>query len=417
MAQKKLIIIIFSIIAVAVVVNLYAYFNREITLSFYSHPDKDGTIALMISNFEKEYPRIKIKLIELPDNTDEKFEIISSSLALRDGTVDVVDSDVIWPSIFVASNLVENLSPYYSEDELNGFLLSALNASTVNGKLYGAPYRIDAGMLYYRSDLLKKYNLPVPKTWDELIQSSKIVTAKEKGMYGYAGSLQKFEGLTCNFFELLWGNNGTLYDNYNNLSINPTSLTNTFNLMSTMMNDGIIPMDATEYSSGDLRNAFKDGKILFMRDWPTGYKSLTAADSPVKDVVGVAPLPVSNIGTPQRGTFGGWVYMMSSHSKHKKEAMIFIKYLTSESVQIQNASIFNYLPSIKSLYSNEQVVKDIPYLTNLETYFNQAESRPRKSNYDLVSFYIQGTVHSVLKGDITPSAAAEELKNTLEKIQ
>lgn len=417
MFQKRILVIAAAVIAIAITVNVYAYFNKEITLTFYSHADQNGFIKNLITEYEAQNPRIKIKMIELPENTDEKLEILSSALSLRDGNVDIIDADVTWPSIFVASDLVEDLSPYYSESELNSYLLSSLTSTTINGKLYGAPYRVDAGMLYYRSDLLEKHGLPVPTTWNELQESANLIMAKEKGIYGYAGSMKKFEGLTCNFFEMLWSNGGQLYDNYNNLAINEQKLLATFKQLQSMRQTNMIPEKAAGFSSGDLRKSFMNGELIFMRDWPTGYKTLSAADSPVKGKFGVAPLPVENASIESKGAFGGWVYMLSSHSKNKKAAVDFIKYMTNESIQVDSASEFNYLPSLKSLYQNDEVNQQIPYLRDLQGYYEVAGSRPRKSNYDLVSYYIQNTSHAVLTGELTPEAAVKDLKSALEKLQ
>lgn len=418
MNTKKLLITAGVILSVILAGNI-AYFSLSpITLNFYTHPDKAGTIAKSITVYQQNHPRVKVNMIELPDNTDEKLEIISSSLALKDGSVDIIDSDVIWPSIFVKAGLVEDLSKYYSDTELNQHLFSALNASTINGKLYGIPYRNDAGMLYYRKDLLKKYNLPVPRTWSELIAESKLIQSKEAGVSGFGGSWKKFEGLTCNFFEFLWSGDGNLYDNYGNLQVDQKHLVSSFTMMQDMIyNDKIVSKDVLNYTSGDLRKAFSSGKLVFMRDWPTGYKAVTGKDSKVIDNVGVAPLPVFEFGTENKGSFGGWVYMVSKYSKNKKASIDFIKYMTSKDVQIQNAQIFNYLPTIKSLYSDPAVVKEIPYLSAMTNYFEHAAPRPRKSNYDLVSYYIQNAVHSMLSNEITPEDAAKELTGNLTRLK
>jgi multiple sugar transport system substrate-binding protein len=61
-------------------------------------------------------PKIKIKLIELPDDTNEKYEVLNSALALEDGSIDIIDSDVIWPAIFVEAGWVEPLGQYFGEN-------------------------------------------------------------------------------------------------------------------------------------------------------------------------------------------------------------------------------------------------------------------------------------------------------------
>jgi trehalose/maltose transport system substrate-binding protein len=46
------------------------------------------------------------------------------------------------------------------------FFQSAWNNDVVNGKVKAIPAFLDAGAMYYRKDLLAKYNEQPPKTWE-----------------------------------------------------------------------------------------------------------------------------------------------------------------------------------------------------------------------------------------------------------
>ena len=59
---------------------------------------------------------------------------------------------------------------------------AVLDAYTVEGRLVGLPWFASGGMLFYRSDLLEKYGLAVPQTWDELGAAAKTIrTASAPG--------------------------------------------------------------------------------------------------------------------------------------------------------------------------------------------------------------------------------------------
>lgn len=204
MFRNKGVLAVIALIVLGILVNIVYVMNQKTEINVYFHPDKLGFINRAIAEFEQKNPSIRVNLVELPDNTNDKYEIISNALALQNGEVDIIDADVTWPAIFVNAGWIASLEEHFTKDELDTLLTSAVDAGTINDTLYGIPYRIDSGMLYYRKDLLAKYDRPVPETWDELVETSKYIMDREKDMYGIAGSWFEFEGLTTNYLEFLW---------------------------------------------------------------------------------------------------------------------------------------------------------------------------------------------------------------------
>lgn len=414
--KKRPLFLLSLILISAVAVNVYFYLTKEVTLQFYAHPDKLGVMNEVITAFEAEHPRIHINYVELPDDTNDKFQIISAKLALQNGQIDVLDADVTWPSIFVKSNWVADLKPYFKDSEISEYLDSAVDAATVNEKLYGIPYRIDTGVLFYRSDLLEKYNKPIPTTYEELIQTSLEIQRQEPGLYGFAASWRNFEGLTCNFFELLWSAGYDLDTGQVPYAFDPSGLTQTLTLMQNMVHsDRIVPEESLNYSSGDLRKAFMSGKLLFMRDWPTGWRRLSEEPS-LTGKFGVAPLPSIQPGHDSNGTFGGWMYMVSKDSKNKREAVTWIKYLTAYEVEKRMNLEYNYIPSRKALFSDADALVKMPFLKDLESYFNQSKSRPKVANYDALSLLLQSQIHLTLQNGQTPEQAVTTLETLIQKL-
>ena len=81
--------------------------------------------------------------------------------------VDVYQIDVIWQGI--AAPHAVDLKKYYNEDEIKAYFPRIIENNTVGGKLVSIPLYTDAGILYYRTDLLEKYGYKEPpKTWEEL---------------------------------------------------------------------------------------------------------------------------------------------------------------------------------------------------------------------------------------------------------
>ncbi|MFN3461969.1 MAG: extracellular solute-binding protein, partial [Oceanibaculum sp.] len=51
---------------------------------------------------------------------------------------------------------------------------------TVDGKLVALPWWTDAGVLFYRRDLLEKHDFEPPETWDELTAIARTVQQAER---------------------------------------------------------------------------------------------------------------------------------------------------------------------------------------------------------------------------------------------
>lgn len=409
------------IIAFVIGIDLFYFANQAVTLNFYAHPDLNGALRGTISAFEAENPNIHINLVELPDNTNEKFDIISSKLALKDGSIDVLDSDVTWPPIFVKSGWVSPLDGYFSEEELSAYFTSAIEGARVKGQLYGVPYRFDSGLIYYRKDLLKKYGFEVPTSFEGLIQTSKAIQSKEEDLYGYAGSWKNFEGLTCNFLELLWACGGDLTSDPNNDSrvhIEPKTGYKALKLMSDLIDTHhLTPENATQFSSGDVRKYFSDGHLIFMRDWPAGWSVVNDENSSVKGHVGVMPIMALSDAKVSPGTYGGWQYMVSNHSRHKQASVKFIKFLTRTEEQRKAFENYSYLPTKTELYNDETLTALMPFAQSMVTYFNQAKTRPRTSNYDAITLIIQNEVHKTLLGEQQPEEAIVHMNELFSKLE
>lgn len=414
--KKQHVFLIGIILTAAIIVNLVYYFNRMVTVNFYAHPDKLNVMSGVIAQFEKEHPKIKINYVELPDDTNDKYEVISAKLALENGQIDVFDADVTWPSVFAKAGWVADLSGYFTKNEQEFYLSSAIDAATVNEKLYGIPYRIDAGLLFYRKDLLEKYQQQVPKTYEELVTISKTIMKQENNLMGFAASWKNFEGLSCHFFEMYWSAGYEVDTTTTPYHFDSLGMTDTLQFMQNMIYvDKIVSEDALKYSSGDLRTAFIEGNLLFMRDWPTGWRKISNEPS-LKDKVGVAPLPSLKSGNLSYGAFGGWLYMVSEDSANKKEAVEWIKYLTTtENEKLMNLQ-YNYIPSRKELFNDPDVLTRMPFLEVMKAYFNQSKPRPKVANYDDLSLALQSQVHLTLQNKQTPDEARLMLETLLNRL-
>ncbi|MDT9146013.1 extracellular solute-binding protein, partial [Escherichia coli] len=86
------------------------------------------------------------------------------------------------------------------------YLPTYAEANTVDGKIVALPAFADSMFLYYRKDLLDKYGIQPPTTWDELKEASRKVMEGEKNpeLQGLSFQGKAIEGAVCTFLLPYW---------------------------------------------------------------------------------------------------------------------------------------------------------------------------------------------------------------------
>src|SRR5215212_1879149 len=140
----------------------------EIVFSFF--PDPSGSVQALIDQFNQENEgNISVTLREMPADSGQHFDQLNTEFQSGEIGIDVIGGDVIWPAQFAANGFIADLSDRFSESEQSEFLPATIEANTYQGRIYGVPWYTDAGMLYYRSDLLEESGFSEPpRTWDQL---------------------------------------------------------------------------------------------------------------------------------------------------------------------------------------------------------------------------------------------------------
>jgi hypothetical protein len=125
-----------------------------------------------------------VEYINRPNDATATLMQFQQYWAAKSPDVDVYQIDVIWQGI--AAPHAVDMKNYYKEEEINAFFPRFIQNNMVSGKLVSIPWFADAGLLYYRTDLLQKYGYhEPPKTWEELADMAQKIQDGER----YAGML------------------------------------------------------------------------------------------------------------------------------------------------------------------------------------------------------------------------------------
>ncbi len=358
----------------------------------------------LLDTFEHENPGLRVRDETLPASTDEQHQYYVINLEGGSADFDVLSMDVIWVPEFAGAGWLSEVGHLLAPGEENSFFPGPMQAVTGNGKLYAIPWYIDAGVLYYRKDLLKKHGRTVPKTWEELVRTARKIIDREKGLYGFIWQGKQYEGLVCNALEFIWSNGGEVLDNGRPVLDSPRNVEAVRFMRDLITKYNVTPALVTTAIEEPTRHLFGSGKALFMRNWPYAWNIFEKEGSAVRGKVGVAPLP-SFPGHASASTLGGWQLGVNRYSRHHAGAEKLVRFLTSPAVQKTMALTIGYKPTRKALYKDPDLIRQQPFMTSLYGIFMQARPRPVTPYYMMITQVLQPEFSAALAGIRTPEAA------------
>jgi trehalose/maltose transport system substrate-binding protein len=361
---------------------------------------------------------IKVQVIPHPAASDASYAQLARTFASKSSSFDVAMIDVVWPGAF-APFLVD-LKPKLG-DQAKLHAQGIVENDTVDGKLVAMPWFGDFGILYYRTDLLKKYGYSKPPTtWTELFQMAKKIQDGEqkanKDFYGFVFQGNSYEGLTCDALEWIASSGGGQFVSGNKVTINNSKAASILDLF--RKNIGVTtPRGVTSYQEGEAHTAFVSGNAAFMRNWPYAYS--IAADPKQSKVVGkfsVTVLP-HGPGSLSVGTVGGWQLAVNKYSKNVDASIEFVRYMTSAPVEKFDAITNTNVPTIPKVASDPAVVKANPYLKP-EIARVARVARPAnslKGKYNEGSKYIYQGISQILNGQ-SASSVLPSIQSRLQRL-
>ncbi len=131
----------------------------------------------------------------------------------------------------------------------------------------------------------------------------------------------------------------------------------------------------------------------------------------MKDTFGVAPLPGKD--GPGASSLGGHNMAISVYSKHKATALDFVNFMTSEASGKFYALQGSLAPVMASLYTDPDLVKQLPYLPVLKTSIENAVPRPVTPFYPAVTKAIQDNAYAALKGEKPVDQALSDMQTAI----
>ncbi|MEM6614384.1 MAG: ABC transporter substrate-binding protein [Cyanobacteria bacterium P01_C01_bin.72] len=379
--------------------------------------DEAQQLQPLVQKFNQQHSDIEFQIVEAPSDSNQVEDLYTSSFLLGNSPYDVIYMDIVWTPKFAAAGWLRDISDRLDSQEVQKYLAGDIAGGMYQDQLYRLPFRSDAGMLYYRQDLLEQagYQEP-PETFEELLTISQELQQQGLTEWGYVWQGKQYEGLAAMFVEILQGS-GAYWVNPDTLEVGldqPEAIA-AVDFLSKAIAIKVSPPGVTTYAEEETRLLFQNGKAAFLRNWPYVYS--LAAESDIAGKYRIKPM-VHATGQSSGATLGGWGLGIASSSKHPDEAWQVLEFLSSETSQREFILETGFVPSRINLFNDPEIVAKYSYYPQLLGVVQSSALRPPISQYAQASDILQRYLSAAITGKMTSQAAmqtaASETRNLLQ---
>ena len=374
----------------------------------------DGQRQRLIDTWNNGHPHQKARIEVLSSSADKQHSEMLRRAQSGSAPVDVYNLDVTWTAEFAAGHWIRSLS----DVDTAGFLSKPLDTCRYSGDLWALPFNTDAGLLFYRPSTLragfndeewKKSVDPArhPPSWYDIKTDAERVRAVMKIdaallPAAYTGQFADYEGLTVNAMEAVWAAGGDVVDENDRIVLTSEKAINGIaSLREGFADTEIIDESAREQTEAESTQSFREGRVLFMRNWPVAFRQLaqrsTDERSSPADDFAVTRLPGPS-------ALGGQNLAVSSRSRHPEAARALIEFLTDDASQQALFQDGGLASTRVRTYQDPQLEKRYPYAKLLLAAVEGAKLRPVTAHYWSFSQVFRQVIEEVLNTDRPISA-------------
>lgn len=318
----------------------------------------------LTGEFTKKYPNIQVEWVTLEENILRQR--VTTDIATKGGQYDIITIGTYEVPIWGAKGWLQSLNDLPESYDIDDLLPAIRGGLTVDGNLYASPFYGESSMIMYRTDLMKKAGLSMPKapTWDFVAKAARAMTDKSNGIYGIClrgkagwGENMAFLTAMANSFGAKW------FDMDWNPQFDKKPWKDTITFYVDLMNDAG-PKGASSNGFNENLALFQTGKCGMWIDATVAASFVTnPKDSQVADKVGFALAPDTGLGKRSNWLWA-WSLGIPASSTKSDAAKKFIAWSTSKEYLELVASKqgwANVPPGTrKSLYANPEYA-NIPF--------------------------------------------------------
>ena len=383
-----------------------------------SNPDIAELLEEPIAQFTKDNPETTVEVRLLPADSSQYFDQIRTRLQAGSDDIDVFSGDVSWVAQLADNGWLADITDRFSEAERAEFLPFEVDARIWKDRVYGVPWYTDAGICYYRKDLLEAsgYTEP-PATWDELREMAARISQDHNVRYGFVFQGAQYEGGTVNGMEYIRSAGGDILSG-DQVVIGSPEAVRGLSLQRSMVDSGVSPEAVAQFKEDESAGAFLAGDAVFLRNWPYVYDRLgdTSETELTEAHVGVTELPAADPGGQSVNVGGGWAFLVNAYSGRQEAAWRLAAYLTGADWQRFYALEGGFMPTRVALYDDQEILESQPAIAVASEAIQHTTLPPSSPYYSDMSLAMAKRFNESLRGAMPPDEAAGILAAELEEI-
>jgi len=294
-----------------------------------------GTVRVTVAEYSAKtgpyFEKVAKDFETAHPGTDIQIEVVPWDSLQQKLTTDIsagtnADLSIIgtrWLLDFVSQGIAEPLDGYMDQAFKDRFISTFLTPSVMDDKTYGLPIAASARAMYYNKDLFQKAGVAnPPKTWAELEDAAKKISALGDGVYGFGLQGKEIE-TDVYYYYAMWSHGAEIVEDGKS-GLSSAGAAEAAKLYKRLIDEKATQPGVTSYSREDTQNLFKQGKLGMVITAP--FLSNQIRDEAPNLQYGVTGIPAGPSG--DKGTYGVTdSIIMFQNSKNKDEAFQFLDFL------------------------------------------------------------------------------------------
>ncbi len=373
---------------------------------FWTNPSVKPTIEVIVDDFEKANPDIKVNLTDLTwANGHEKIVV-----ALASGAgPDVLELGSDWLAQFAATGHLKDLSEHLSVDSSS---YHGYSMATYDSKLYGKPWILGTRVLFANRTLLNRaaYDSTfAPVTMVQLKEAAFKISSLGNDIYGWGSNTAEKHRLYKKFLPFFWSYGGQIFADDNRFCV----LSSDKGIEALKLYKELHDSCGYVANQRSIEDAFLDGKIGFIisGDW-----LLKRIDREQRDIDLVSTL-IPGLKYPGRSFLGGEFLVVNAASDESDAATKLIDFITTPANQIRICK------ANRSANPSSKQAQEDPYFQSnihLQTFIKQmsmVNHPPVDPDWVYIETAIEEAVEDALFGSGLPAEALLKARKKIEAMK
>jgi multiple sugar transport system substrate-binding protein len=374
----------------------------------------ESSLAKQWDSFEQIH-QTSLQLEAIPLDLHSLYESLFVNRGLRLGHWDAALVSTDWLAEAAESGVLMDLAPHLDTAPPEGYPQawsdSLLRLQRFDGRILGLPYHDGPECLIYRRDLFEdpaerdgfaqQYGGPldIPQTWEQFRRVAQFFTRPEKSLYGTAfAAFPDGHNTVYDFCLQLWTRGGEVFDDSGRLRLDTPQAREALDYYRVMLKDsGAVHPGSRTFDSVKSGFAFAAGEVAMMVNW-FGFASMseTIAESKVKGLVAVAPIPSSK--GPRASLNAYWVLAIPAGSRHCEIAWRFLRHCASPEMD-KLLTLEGGIGCRKSTWSDVEVNARIHFYHCLEELHEEARELPRRRDWSKLAARIDEMIQNAIDSE------------------